>query len=823
MDFVLSWIKEMKLNFNRLNTGVATMVVNVILIMLALNLFSNNLGPLDADFNRAIGLFAIIFCLMLNVSKTKVSDKKQLFVGIGLLITSLLILTIIKDKLFWIAGLGLFIIGLGAILSGMNKFRREFIPLALAISLYLLFLVLILNVSQLYYLVVQFSLATSKFIGSMIGKPTLSLGPTISGTFILIGFLLLTTSSFIYSEKKKWKIFALGIGALVVAYLLWMVIHVLLFSSSTVDAMANMWIPFVLMLIPSLVFVGATKFEITEWRLARYNRTILKKSIVVCIVGIFISTTALMVLPFSNGESNGRIMVYTKDLLANLNKPDFNSYAQHAGGMFGLLTNYLNASGYTANLYNGTVNESALSSVNTFVVINLGRYFNDTEQHAIWTFVENGGSLLVLGDHTDMGGMMNHSNRLLEPIGVRYMFDAALPANEMWPNTIEPLLHPIAHGICNGDGVEISVGASLTIENPIKAKPAIIGRYALSDIGDYTNSGTRAFLGDYSYNAGEQLGDILLVASANYGRGKVMVFGDTSPFQNSAWTYSYNFVNTVFGWLNTPDTGNFTIEMAALIVLSFSLVLLVVFKITRNFHLILILAISTALIFSTSLNSITANDPQFNGNVVYIDSSHNELFNTRGFSDDGIDGLIHNLMRNEYLPFVSFDLHDDVKDEPKMIVLIAPTEQFTKSETSLLMDYMSKGGVIVLSCGWMDKEGASPLLEKLGLEILNQPMGPVPYIEKNPQNYLLHPKFMDAWPILIHNNSNVEIFYMVSIENESYNLAVFKRYGNGGLLLISDSRFLLNKNLESKDTYWPGNIQFLKDMFDELKEKGVLS
>jgi hypothetical protein len=72
------------------------------------------------------------------------------------------------------------------------------------------------------------------------------------------------------------------------------------------------------------------------------------------------------------------------------------------------------------------------------------------------------------------------------------------------------------------------------------------------------------------------------------------------------------------------------------------------------------------------------------------------------------------------------------------------------------------------------------------------------------------------------NDSSVDAFYTIEIENETYNLIMFKKYGLGGLLIIGDSQFLLDKNIESLYNYWPGNILFLKNIIDELKDKGVL-
>jgi hypothetical protein len=48
---------------------------------------------------------------------------------------------------------------------------------------------------------------------------------------------------------------------------------------------------------------------------------------------------------------------------------------------------------------------------------------------------------------------------------------------------------------------------------------------------------------------------------------------------------------------------------------------------------------------------------------------------------------------------------------------------------------------------------------------------------------------------------------------------VFVDYGAGGLLVIGDSQYLLDKNLESIYDYWPGNILFIKYLLDELPMK----
>ena len=46
---------------------------------------------------------------------------------------------------------------------------------------------------------------------------------------------------------------------------------------------------------------------------------------------------------------------------------------------------------------------------------------------------------------------------------------------------------------------------------------------------------------------------------------------------------------------------------------------------------------------------------------------------------------------------------------------------------------------------------------------------------------------------------------------------VFVPRGRGGALVIGDSQFLLNSNLEGLDDWHPGNIMFLRELFERLK------
>ncbi|PNX47492.1 MAG: hypothetical protein BV459_04350 [Thermoplasmata archaeon M11B2D] len=112
-----------------------------------------------------------------------------------------------------------------------------------------------------------------------------------------------------------------------------------------------------------------------------------------------------------------------------------------------------------------------------------------------------------------------------------------------------------------------------------------------------------------------------------------------------------------------------------------------------------------------------------------------------------------------------------------------------------------------------------PLLKTYNIDIEQIPLGPVPYVEENLTFYQNEPRFVDSWPVSFQENQAVS-FYNFTWGNLTFHLVVFIKQGTGGLLVISDSRYLLDKNIESIYDYWPGNILFLKYLLDELLIKG---
>jgi len=123
-----------------------------------------------------------------------------------------------------------------------------------------------------------------------------------------------------------------------------------------------------------------------------------------------------------------------------------------------------------------------------------------------------------------------------------------------------------------------------------------------------------------------------------------------------------------------------------------------------------------------------------------------------------------------------------------------------------------RGGIFILTAGYECREAAGPLLKTLASTSATvpdatgneppppEPMGHFksPYI--NLGDYMPHVRFHAAWPIGFIGKdyvaSNVRI-----IANGPKNLPVMmaRRFGNGTFVLVGDTCFVMNKNLEWED------------------------
>ncbi len=841
---------------------------NVMIILFALNVVSGTFGFIFELNQHLITILLLLGVVLLNlpvVQTIRHLSKKNphlmhLSVGVFLCLFGFLLLIVSRTPLLWIVSIPVILCGLSLCLLGIDQRRNELHLLAVTSFGYGLIFLLLDTIPQVWSLFQQSSLVITHAIGMLTRAPLL-LGPTTSGQDILLVSLVFLISSFLLAKKRTRRETLWFCICFVSLLIVWLCYLLLLDQITYLSSDALVLHPFLFLfsLLPLFGFLirSPIKDTITPMLLPKgWVNHSLKKGAVLAAVLLFLSTSLLTV--FITGgiapPAPQKVIFYGEHMIGTWDVPAYGKYGKDAVGMFGLwpitlttvgytteilvenreqflnatqppaenITRYMNLTDYTTVQEIHTLTTSTLKDATSFVVSNLNISFTVEEQAIIWDYVQKGGSLLVIGDHTNVGGLQEPLNDLLSPVGIRYRFDAALPCDEKfkWLTCTQLLHHPLTAPVVSIDELQYGVGASLELS--ASSFPIIVGTAVLSDNGNRSNADI-AYLGDYEYNKGEQLGDVILVAGAYYGDGKVLVFGDTSSFQNPAFPYSEEFVQSSFAWLASKQTGTtwtFQIGLSLLLLIGAFLAYWFFRKTAISFAWFPFL-LCVSLLMTSALNPLVLPSMKTSkGNIVYIDASHNERFSLESFTDDSLNGLFVSLERNNLQPFLLREFSKEKIMKSRLLICNAPTAAFTTDEVVFLRSYMEQGGVVLIATGYEDKDAFQSLLSTFEMDVEPTPLGPVPYVEENLTLYQNEPRFVDSWPISFQSNQTTS-FYNFTWGDQTFHLVVFVRHGEGGLLLISDSQFLLDKNLESIYDYWPGNILFIKYLLDELPMQGA--
>ena len=767
--------------------------------------------------------------------------------------------------MIWITCISLILCGLNLLLQAVKIKRKELNLLAVASFLYAIFFILVSSVPVFWNFIQKFSLLLSNSIGIVIGK-SLSYGPSVSGFWIVIIFIIFSITLFLSYIKKR-KYFAISLIGLLIGWIIFLVIMGLLSFENKSNALDYHFYFFLICLIPTYWFITKCNVfkvsvkipEIKDIKRKDFSKYVTILSVVFLLISCIFLTCYIDVEGTSSNSSGKKILFYGKNTIVRYDLPEYGNYSNRSLHMFSLLPIYLTQYGYSCkiivddivNFMNNTfpiddnisrfinltdyveliesptITRDILHDVDVFVVIAINIPFTNEEKEIIWDFVENGGGLLILGDHTDFAGIQNPLNSLLNPVDIRFRFDTAIPMNvkNNWESCYQLLHDRSIFNIKRMNQIHIGLGASLNVG--LGSYPTIIGRYGFSDCGNHSNI-EKAFQGDFEYNEGEQIGDVILAAYTYYGNGRVYVFGDTDPFKGDSLALTMPMIDGIFSWLdgNNISIVNYTLVSLSFFFLGAALIIYFYFKKNQVHFVLLPLTVCMGLIFSCTINPLIIGENECHGNIVYIDSTHVERFNIAFYKNDSLTGLMINLMRNNYLPLILTDFSKEKIKKAEMIIFNAPTKIFTYDEVKFLKQYIYDGGLVILATGYEDKGASMPLLSEFSRDIYEIPLGPVPYVEDNSDLYLNEPRFVDVWPIKFtdenYNSSEFEHFYNFEIFGEKYVLVNFTRYGKGGFLFICDSQFLLDKNIESLYEVWPGNILFIKNIITELKSKGIL-
>jgi len=782
--------------------------LRAVIFLAALNLLAGNIPGIMPQLSRLSGLLTLVALIGLFRPHAGAKLSSRLPAAVFCLLS----LPLLLAAEWYLVGLGILLLSLQALFSPSEEAEQELPAFLLTTALYALFITIYRLSPHVWFLARDAATGFSAAVSNGLGNG-MTLGHTAMGLFISVSVFCYGLALSLTAPRKI-RSLLLTLTAVGAANIVFLRLQAPLGAmarrlDSSLQPTPLDWqgVLLLLLLLAVLPLHLLAKSRMPVALLPLMPRRQLFYPLLLAAAAGLLLALPPKPLPARNGS------ILFCDRGASWSMPLYDGkYGQTSVGMYGILPQYLKMRGYETKVSKEPLTEEALRDVALVVVFSPEHRFAEAEKKYIHEFVKNGGSLLVAGDHSDVLGIMDPINDLLAPFSIALRFDTALPIKSGWIDSLEFRPHSVTRGIEEDYEPSLWVGASLAISPP--AEPVIVGTRGWADTGSRKNV-KNAFLGDYKRSADEQLGDVVLVAASSYGSGKVLVFGDTSTFQNATITISHPFIDTMTGWLTHQDQSPSLPRLSAALLLAAAALVLAGRKL-NSFSLLLLLAMMGALTWSIdSGKKIPAaakagrSDPARAAafyEPAYIDNAHLSRFAVYSPADNGVWGASVSLLRNAFVPLLYPQFSEPALMASGLCMVIAPTIPFAPAEIALLRRFMEKGGILIWSVGWEDAAASQTFLEEFGFSIDAVPLG-----RATGSSAFGSLTFFEAWPVQ-GGGDTVEVL----ARKEEFPLIVYQPQGRGGLVLIGDSGFLLNKNLESYTKHDINNVRFFKSLMEKL-------
>ena len=751
-------------------------------------------------FSHALEALWFLLCMYIVVRKTPFNKTKIPF--LTCILAALLLLSAKRLSYTGKLYVTMFVMTIPLVLSIAARDEKAYPVLWFAIAVTGSAMALSLDALSIQYAEI---LGLNRFISRIVtvlsGRPGVY-GPTYLSLDLMLLYTLVCLVIFTLSHQRN-------PGMLVTYFLMGTASYLtcLLIFAKTLGLDGLGYVPFVLCLAVCFSVLVGFYASSNSYYLV-WNPAFRVKGLAGVVIALLLCVVGA--LPMAVGQIHKSVMfLAAPDVDFEPTSPhDFNDKFRPS---FGWLPVYLEGTGYDVSW--GEISSQDLSGVQIVVGINVRDNLNEDQQKTLEDFVYHGGSLLVLADHTFYPDESHPFDCVMVPAGIGVSFDSARSIlEEGWGRgNLMFSRHPITTNIIDESQTQIGTGASLRVKLP--GKPVVVATCGFADAADLMNCNS-GYLGDLKYSPGERLGDLVVVAEGSFGRGKVLVFGDTSPFQNGALALSHDFLDNVFSWLSqrraSPSGWLPHFAFVACITASAILAWRATSKAAprRTALGITILcsliaaAIAGFILLEIPVSFCAPKKVRFQGATAVVDRSHSPSFSSELWGVRGIGGLYQNILRNQLLPVQMEQFDEEVLYRAETVFIIGAQQSYSSKEIDFLEKYAEDGGRLVIATGWEESRGTRNLAERFGFRVEPVPLGG--FHAETTWGVL---EFREGWPV---STSRQNAITLVSAWGRP--VAVCRQVGQGRVTVVGDSMFLENMNLETLSEVNLANIEFLRSI-----------
>jgi len=326
-------------------------------------------------------------------------------------------------------------------------------------------------------------------------------------------------------------------------------------ASSYPSKISYLWNPYFVVLYLALLSLGAHAISVAlklSTRLGGKLRARSRSGVLITVSSAVILTGSILLqvgFITPGMPRSGRILIddlhseyweqsarrLSIDWFGDFSTYNYNALAQHLGQYFQV----------SINVNVSLAEPRILDECDVLILKTPTRPYSDLEIRAVRKFVEKGGGLLLIGDHTNLLWMGANLNSLIRETGLNFRYDMLARAsdggfNEYVASNILPI-HPALEGV-----PELEWMTSCTIDPGPKGRVIMAVPDAVRHPNDYGNS---SYFGPLGHDPRYEVGNHVVMAEVPLGRGTVVAVADSTPFSTFSY-YMYSHDQLILSTVN---------------------------------------------------------------------------------------------------------------------------------------------------------------------------------------------------------------------------------------------------------------------------------
>ncbi|TET43797.1 hypothetical protein E3J62_12185 [candidate division TA06 bacterium] len=382
-------------------------------------------------------------------------------------------------------------------------------------------------------------------------------------------------------------------------------------------------------------------------------------------------------------------------------------YGSESGYNYYCMAEYL-AHHYSLKRNLETITPEMLDSCDVLMVKVPTNSYSEEEIDAIVDFVERGGGLFLIGDHTNVFGSSVYLNPIASRFGFKFRYDCLFDIERVFEQVYtrpRVLPHPIIQRM---PPFLFAVSCSIEPNSFFPGRVILAGGLKKLDI-DYSVSN---FYPQVVDRLGMWFGNFHQAIATRYGRGRVVGFTDSTVYSNFSAFYpgKPEFLLGAADWLNREN--RFPWVNRLLLIISLCCFLLSAYILPRrnakNFGFIsfalvgAMFSASLAILLFGAINRSTYKLPtpvsELTG-VVFEQGHCDYDLPLTGFTREpgqSYEIFFQWVLRLGYYPFAVPNIEESI-ERGDLVVLINPVSDFTAREIDALERFVSQGGRLLVA------------------------------------------------------------------------------------------------------------------------------